>query len=540
MLKIADFSNRIPIAVLPVVVVLVFIISLYEVLVKLSYRLGGGDFDYCYLVPFVFAYLLWDMRHRGAAGNAERASREETPEAGGVHKDVNADGVGFKFGKFTWSIWGLVPITLSILFIFAGELGSVETLMYIGIWGNLFGIGCFLYGRRLRKLGFAFLILLFIVPLPHYINQVLTFQLRLSASTIAAEMLTFTGASVFQEGNIIDIGATQLQVVDACSGLRYLMPLLLLSLLVGHFFSRSWWRKAFLVSFVVPLTTFLNAFRIWLTGILTIMGHAELAQDFFHDLSGWLIFVIAGAILYGAAMMLNRFGPEGVEKRVTDSGARSIGIFRPVMLSVAICLLFVGSGWALKQVPSAGNLPQRATLDRFPMQIGVWEGKRGYIPQEDLDSLWADDYVMGTFARDGLRNTIYLLIPFYAYQGTMHTAHAPQACLLGSGWAKLTSSDRLARVGDGRGISIQTMLMEKGGSRMLASYFFFQRGRVLTDPWLNKAYLFWDAVTRRRTDGALVRVEMTLAPGQTEEQAFSILEEFIAELWKMLPAYIPL
>jgi EpsI family protein len=122
----------------------------------------------------------------------------------------------------------------------------------------------------------------------------------------------------------------------------------------------------------------------------------------------------------------------------------------------------------------------------------------------------------------------------------MHTAHAPQACLLGGGWATLSSSDRTAGVGKGANIIIRTMLMQKGDSRILSTYFFFQRGRVISSPWRNKLYLMSDAFTKRRTDGALVRVEMTLAPGQTEEQAFPVLEEFIAELWKILPEYVPL
>jgi hypothetical protein len=59
-------------------------------------------------------------------------------------------------------------------------------------------------------------------------------------------MLRVSGVSVFQDGNIIDLGITQLQVVDACSGLRYLIPLLLLGLLVGHFFSKGLWRRVVL------------------------------------------------------------------------------------------------------------------------------------------------------------------------------------------------------------------------------------------------------------------------------------------------------
>jgi exosortase len=101
-------------------------------------------------------------------------------------------------------------------------------------------------------------------------------------------MLRVSGVSVFQDGNIIDLGITQLQVVDACSGLRYLIPLLLLALLVGYFFSKGLWRRVVLLFFVIPVSVLLNSFRIWITGILTVNGHGELAENLFHDFGGSL------------------------------------------------------------------------------------------------------------------------------------------------------------------------------------------------------------------------------------------------------------
>lgn len=83
------------------------------------------------------------------------------------------------------------------------------------------------------------------------------------------------------------------------------------------------------------------------------------------------------------------------------------------------------------------------------------------------------------------------------------------------------------------------MTLEKGDARIPGSYFFFQRGRVITSPWLNKFYLMWDAFKKRRTDGALVRVEMVLTPGQTVEEAWLVLEDFIVSLWDILPEYVP-
>jgi EpsI family protein len=456
-----------------------------------------------------------------------------------------------------------------------GELGSVETLAYIGIWGCVVGLVLVLYGRRIRYLIFPLIILLFIVPLPPYINRMLTFQLKLAASSLATLMLRVSGVSVFQDGNIIDLGVSQLQVVDACSGLRYLIPLLLLALLVGYFFSKGLWRRVGLLFFVIPISVFLNSFRIWVTGILTVNGHGELAENLFHDFTGWLIFMIAGAMLFGITLVLKRIGTDEGKKHKDigpsadgrgkmdegrwESAAQTktavapndpnvlekpdehvaVGWSKPIVLTAIVCLMFITSGYALKKIPSARNLPQREDFKSFPMQIGEWRGKRSYIEKEILDQLWADDYVQATYFNPNSRNAIHVLIPFYEYQGTRHTAHAPQSCLLGGGWALTQSEERTIRMEDGRDITLMTMTLEKGNSKILGSYFFFMRGRVITSPWINKFYLMWDSFSRQRTDGALVRAELVVAPGQSMDDAWVELAEFIAGMWEVLPRYVP-
>jgi EpsI family protein len=102
----------------------------------------------------------------------------------------------------------------------------------------------------------------------------------------------------------------------------------------------------------------------------------------------------------------------------------------------------------------------------------------------------------------------------------------------------MNSADRVVRLNDDS-ITIRVMIMKKDEMRLIASYFFFQRGRVITSPWMNKAYLMWDALTRKRTDGALVRVELILGENKTLSGAFADLELFLGHLWPILPQYIP-
>ena len=227
----------------------------------------------------------------------------------------------------------------------------------------------------------------------------------------------------------------QLQVVDACSGLRYFVPLILLSLLVGYFFNRRIWQHTVLLLLAPPLSVVVNAIRIFATAMLILCGHPELAEDFFHDFSGWLVFMVAGAILFGIAQILKLFdrNAEGEASRAQPDIpiAPPSPAWIPYALTIAICLLFATSGWALRIIPGSVVIPDRSKFASFPMEIGEWKGDRGALSQKILDSLWSDDYVTATYTNSSPGNSIHLLIPYYEYQGTRHTAHAPPVLPVG-------------------------------------------------------------------------------------------------------------
>ena len=488
-----------------------FVAGFWPAIQQLLIRWSFGDNSYCYFVVPVFLYLCREKRDC------------------------------FRFFEFNWNFLGIISSFLALVLVGAGEFGSMETLVYIGLWLLLLAVGITLYGRRLGNLWFEFLVLLFIVPLPPFVNRLLTFELKMLASTFSVKMLRLTGISVLQEGNIIDLGVQQLQVVDACSGLRYVLPMFLLALLVGHFYAGDRVRQVVLLILVLPVAILVNSFRIFATGVLSVNGYPRLAENFFHDFAGLVLFLCAALLLVFLAAALNRVGPVFAP----PLRRRDIGGSRPKMVSafffvVFHCFLLLGSGWAIQKIPATQIISERESFSSFPMTINSWQGRREYLAEEVLGELWADDYVKAVFSRnDRPGQRIYLLIPYYEYQGTRHTAHAPQSCLLGGGWNMLETHDRHVTVGRGEMIRTRTLLLEKGNSLMVASYFFLGRGRVISSPWLNKFYLILDAFTRRRTDGALVRVELSITDKGDRQTAYADLDQFMAELWMVLPRYIP-
>ncbi len=495
---------------LPFVILGTFVLSLQTAFQKLSLRWDGGDNSYCYLIIPLFIYLCWDRKN------------------------------SFKFSEFSWSFWGIIPLLLSVILIITGELGSVETMLYAGLFGSVFSMLLVLYGKRIYHLTFPIILLCFMVPLPPFVNKILTFKLRVIASAISTKLLQFSGVSVLREGNILDLGVGKLQVVDACSGLRYLIPMFLMAILVGYFFNKVKWHRFFLIALVVPLSVFVNSFRIFATGLLTVNGYQRFAQDFYHDFSGWLVFMIAGCMLIGFSFALNRLkNNTSTVFLKTDDGGKSTGVVKSIALTVVFCSLFITTGYTINNTAISMIQPDRVAFEKFPMKISGWYGKKSYLSKEILNSLWADDYIQASYQKKRIGNVITLFVPYYKYQGTRHTAHAPQSCLLGSGWAIISSDDRFVKVNKDRKIKIRSMLMGKGDVKLLSSYFFFQRGRVIISPWLNKYYMMIDALTKKRTDGALVRIEMIIPNGQSLDDAYKIAEGFLEDIWIILEDYVP-
>jgi exosortase D (VPLPA-CTERM-specific) len=480
-------------------------------------RWNHEDFSYCYLVPLVFIYLIYTNR-KSLANYQPRSSP-----------------------------LGLGVIFLSGVFYLMGKLGSIETLVYIAIWMVVVGLTILIMGTKItRAMAFPLLILAFIVPLPPFLNRLFTFKLKLLSSSLSVKMMQLGGFSVHQEGNIIDLGIKQLQVVDACSGLRYVYPLLLMGLLLGYMFQRRFWKRAVMVLATIPVSVFSNALRIAITGFLTLKVSATAADTFFHGFSGWLIFMVSFLFLIILSGLLKIIQPSSNPQEAKDKKEDSLPSNALDLRKVRQSYLWMATGlflvfWSLNTAFASAQIkPSRLAFDSFPTAIGEWQGKRSYVRPEILEELWADDYIQIEFSHSKTRDVLLLFIPYYEHQGTRHTAHSPVSCLMGGGYALRSRKIIEKRFPEPFGkVKIRQMVLEQSKNLLLSNYWFQQRGRIVVSEYANKWYLFWDSLTKGRTDGALVRIEMPLRHRQDLQEAQALIDSFTQELLKILPEYLP-
>jgi exosortase len=207
----------------------------------------------------------------------------------------------------TW--WGLAIIAASVMVLAAGVLGAELFLTRISMLGVMAGAVLFLYGLQpLRILAFPILFLVLMIPLPAIVFNQVAFPLQLLASRFGEMVLTLAGVPVLREGNVITLSNTSLEVAEACSGIRSLVSLITLAVVYGYVTDRRNWARVTLAAAAVPVAIVANGIRVAGTGLAAHYMGPEAAQGFFHEFSGWLVFVVAFVLLFGVQRLIARVG----------------------------------------------------------------------------------------------------------------------------------------------------------------------------------------------------------------------------------------
>jgi exosortase len=209
------------------------------------------------------------------------------------------------------SWWGLFFLGLGLCVLIVGQMGAELFLSRLSLLIALAGmIVLFLGWRFFLALLFPWAFLLLMIPIPAIIFNQLTFPLQKLASVIASTTLPWMGVPVLREGNVIILPAMALEVAEACSGIRSLMSLATLALIYGYLMERKVAVRVLLTLASVPIAVAANSLRIVGTGLLVQYWDPERAQGFFHEFSGWLIFVVSLIMLYLLHRVLRIFWHE--------------------------------------------------------------------------------------------------------------------------------------------------------------------------------------------------------------------------------------
>jgi exosortase D (VPLPA-CTERM-specific) len=473
------------------------------------------EYSHGFLIPVVSAGLLWMRR------DALRAS----------------------IGSPSWI--GPIIILVAIAMQIIGEYTTIYILSQFAFILVLFGIALAAGGYSLLRAAFvpiAFLI--FAIPVPYFIESNLTLQLQLISSRLGVEVIQLFQIPVYLEGNIIDLGNYKLAVVEACSGLRYLYPLLSLSFLAAYLFQAPIWQRALVFLSGIPITIGMNGLRIGLVGMSVGLWGPQMADEVLHAFEGWIIFIACAAILIAEIFVLARLSgrsfyqsfnlPTLAAKPHSEKSSEPNGHW--ALLS-SLVLVFAAGVISHSITHRPEFAPDRDRFVEFPSTIGEWKGHPSLLDQNVEQALGLDDYLLSDY-RTANGQPVNLYVAYYSSQRNGYSPHSPVVCLPGGGWL-ITYFERTSINLGGAELPFNRVIMQDGKDKQLVYYWFDERGRQVANEYWAKWYLLTDAVIKNRTDGALIRLITEIRPTETEQDADARLQAFMGDIVPNLRAYLP-
>jgi len=486
------------------------------ILVRLFSQLINDQYSsHGLLVPFFASFVLWANRDR------------------------------LKQVRLSPSWTGLPLVILALALLVLGVLGVELFTSRASLLILIAGLIILLWGTCLfRAVLFPWALLFLMMPIPAIIIQQVTFPLQLFASKLAATVLwNLFNVPTFRDGNVIVLPQMQLQVVEACSGIRSLVSLLTLAVIYGYLLEKRNWVRILLVAASVPVAISANVLRIVLTGLLG-QHHPELAEGFYHEFQGLIVFVLALIMLSLVHRALEWIWPTrsiGGESRAMQESipayeTRATRSWSPQFVVPALLMLTTALGL---QVSQRELLPARQPLSALPSQVDDWTSKESPLDQDTREILGHGEFLWRIYSDAGEQQPdIDLFVAYYPTQKFGDTPHTPLHCLVGAGFIPIVRE--VVELKGPHGLfPVNRWIAAHGDQRNLVLYWFQAHGRQTTSEYSAKYYLIRDAIRLHRSDGALIRLITPMykgeSPDSAQERMMQVGTHFLSPLDQSIP-----
>ena len=249
-----------------------------------SYSLSNDNASHLVLIPVISAWVLFLERVRLFKRPGSDVGTASAMLAAGVALALVAFSVGSR-----WTALNQL---------------SVYILALILIWMAGF---VFLFGKQtLRNARFPFAFLLLTIPIPEFILDKLIYVLQKGSAELAAVLFDWSGVPVLRDGFVFHLAHVNIEVARECSGIRSSLALLILAILVAHFYLDTFWKQALLVIAGLFVMILKNGVRIVTLTLLASYVNPDFLYGRLHRQGGVVFFVLGLLLLVPLLWLLER------------------------------------------------------------------------------------------------------------------------------------------------------------------------------------------------------------------------------------------
>ena len=487
-----------------------FLMSLGAVLTGLFSRwMNDPTYSYGMLVPVISTVLIWNSRNK----------------------------------LFTQPIkpvrWALIAVVASLLLAAFGMSGSIPSLARLAIplfllASVLYLLGWAIFKQLLFPLGF----LIFMLPLPAQIQVLVTPWLQTQATQLGASLLQLAGYPASTQGNLILVGETPMNVAEACSGLRYIFPLVGVGLLYSCLFEKHWWKRVANVLIAIPIAILMNAVRIAGTGIAIVQFGEQAGGGIYHDLEAYFVLLSAFFLHFIFSQFLHFFPPYSAPKPelLSASVAPRLSMESANRLithmGVVILLLVVLSALT-RSVTAMPAYKLNHALDTFPLNISGWVGKQYRVPDRIIKASGAEQSFSAVYKNiNNDKIDFYLGFQGEPFRENNRFFHSPEICLPGSGWRTQALTQRISG-----GLKITEQISRRNGKKILTQFWFQTNKGTDASAFSHQVRLATQALQRQNSYDLFIRVITEIQDNDSIDQRREILQHFVHHLTRELPAF---
>lgn len=386
-----------------------------------------------------------------------------------------------------------------------------------------------------RLLAFPLAYLFLAVPFGEvFLDPLIDFT---AAFTVTA--LQWTGVPVFRDGSNFSLPSGNWSVVEACSGLRYLIAALALGALFAHVNCHSARRRVAVMAAALLVPILANGVRAYLIVMLGHLSNMRLAVGVDHLIYGWLFFGLVALLLFWLATRWRELPPARAALP-SPQAARPGASPRAVMRASIACLLLAAlwPALALASHRDDGAAPASPAVLALP-DPPAWRRLHDTLPAWQAPYAGAPARLAATYARQEDDDApVGLQLHWYARQARDAELLTHQALPYGPRWMALAQRVQRVTVASGP-MSVRESVLGHGGERLLVWRVYRQGGIVTARPVLVKLLLAQAKLLGRRQDGADILVfaayDELAPPPRARLQAFlqaalPVIEQRLQEL----------